>query len=115
MWAISHVCSHFSIAIWLRYESAQARIAALTGFDKEEIEGCLREVVLALAERLDAPEGISLEFVGIGRLSLRRRKLRFKFYSEFEESPQVRVVLCVHARAYIYVCARTRLSVLFGG
>jgi hypothetical protein len=71
MWAISHVCSHFSIAIWLRYESAQARIAALTGFDKEEIEGCLREVVLALAERLDAPEGISLEFVGIGRLSLR--------------------------------------------
>jgi hypothetical protein len=60
----------------------------MTGFDKDVIEACIREVVLALAERLDAPEGIALEFTGIGRLSLRRRKLKFTFYSNFEEAPQ---------------------------
>eukprot|EP00041_Stephanoeca_diplocostata_P004304 m.42799 g.42799 ORF g.42799 m.42799 type:complete len:762 (-) comp15037_c0_seq1:98-2383(-) len=68
-----------------------ARLAAATGLDKVQIEACIKEVVKVLEERVqpEYSQGIALEFPGIGRLSIRRGKVRFRFYSNFEEQPQV--------------------------
>lgn len=68
-----------------------ARLAAMTGLDKVKIESCIKEVVQALEERVqpEYAQGIALEFPGIGRLSIRRGKICFRFYSNFEEQPQV--------------------------
>jgi len=66
-----------------------ARIAAMTGFDKGEIEGAIKEVVYALEDRVDEKEGIALEIAGVGKLTIRRNKAKFRFYSAFEEQPRV--------------------------
>lgn len=65
-----------------------SRIASASGWNKFEVEGCIREVLYAMSRDISNPRGIALELIGIGRLSIRRRKVRFNFYKHFESNPK---------------------------
>lgn len=93
-------CARHDIHTRVRYATGSvpvvslglARIAAMSGFDKSVVESCIKEVVYALEDRVDeeqASEGIGLELAGIGRLTIKRNKAKFRFFSQFEEQPRV--------------------------
>ena len=63
-------------------------IAGEAELDKGEVDACIREVLMVMTRKLDDPRGIALDFHGIGRLSVKRRKVRFTFFRQFLNNPR---------------------------
>jgi len=63
-------------------------IASQAELNKSEVEACIREVLMVMTRKLDDPRGVALEFHGIGRLSVKRRKVRFTFFRMFLNNPK---------------------------
>ena len=61
-------------------------LANNTGFERETVEGCLREVLQAFARRISSGVNVNLDFSGVGRLVVKERKVKMKFFKEFIES-----------------------------
>ncbi|EDQ92481.1 uncharacterized protein MONBRDRAFT_30870 [Monosiga brevicollis MX1] len=65
-------------------------LSLASGFDRHTIENTVKEVINALSrevKRFD-PKGTSLEFYGVGKLSIKATKVRFVFVQEFYDDPQ---------------------------
>ena len=56
------------------------------GFGRETVETCLREVLRAFARRLNSGVNINLDFSGVGKLVIKGKKARMKFFKDFIES-----------------------------
>ncbi|XP_072178987.1 coiled-coil domain-containing protein 81-like isoform X1 [Diadema setosum] len=52
-------------------------------FDRDTVEGCVREVLQALSRAVQAKRNVEFTFVGIGRLTIRDGKVKMKFYKDF--------------------------------
>ena len=55
-------------------------------FDRDTIELCIKEVLLALNKYISQQRHIEFVFPGIGKLLIRDSKARMKFYREFVNS-----------------------------
>ncbi|XP_070568959.1 coiled-coil domain-containing protein 81-like [Ptychodera flava] len=54
-----------------------------TPFDRDTVEGCVKEVLLALSRAVGAKRNVEFTFAGIGRLAVRDGKVKMKFYKDF--------------------------------
>ncbi len=52
-------------------------------FDRDTVETCVREVVQAVSRSVAAGKSIHFTFSGIGRLQIKDRKVKMKFYKSF--------------------------------
>ncbi|XP_002732454.1 coiled-coil domain-containing protein 81-like [Saccoglossus kowalevskii] len=52
-------------------------------FDRDTVEGCVKEVLQALSRAVGARRNVEFTFCGIGRLSVRDGKVKMKFYKDF--------------------------------
>ncbi|KAL1021775.1 hypothetical protein UPYG_G00017790 [Umbra pygmaea] len=52
-------------------------------FDRDLVEGCIRETLLALLRAVATGRSVLFTFHGIGELSFRQRKVKMKFYHDF--------------------------------
>ena len=67
----------------------QLNFAALSyesPFDRDTVEACVKEVMLALARSVASKKNVEFTFCGIGRLQIRDSKVKMKFYKEFINS-----------------------------
>ncbi|XP_071497427.1 coiled-coil domain-containing protein 81-like [Diadema antillarum] len=60
-----------------------AMLSNETPFDRDTVEGCVREVLQALSRAVQAKRNVEFTFVGIGRLTIRDGKVKMKFYKDF--------------------------------
>ena len=63
-----------------------AALAFETPFNRDSVEGCVKEVLNALARSVGARRNVEFTFTGIGRLQIRDSKVKMKFYKEFVNS-----------------------------
>ena len=61
-------------------------LANETPFDRDTIELCIKEVLLALNKYISEQRHVQFVFPGIGKLLIRDSKARMKFYREFVTS-----------------------------
>ncbi|XP_011405838.1 PREDICTED: coiled-coil domain-containing protein 81-like [Amphimedon queenslandica] len=54
-----------------------------TSFSRDTVELCIREILVAFGKALGACKDISLDFPKIGRLMIRDKKCRMRFFKEF--------------------------------
>ncbi|XP_054753311.2 coiled-coil domain-containing protein 81-like [Lytechinus pictus] len=52
-------------------------------FDRDTVEGCVREVLQALSRCVQSKKNVEFTFTGIGRLTIRDSKVKMKFYKDF--------------------------------
>ncbi|XP_030851180.1 coiled-coil domain-containing protein 81-like [Strongylocentrotus purpuratus] len=52
-------------------------------FDRDSVEGCVREVLQALSRAVQSKRNVEFSFTGIGRLTIRDSKVKMKFYKDF--------------------------------
>ena len=52
-------------------------------FDRDTVEACVKEVLLALSRSIGAKRNVEFIFAGIGRLQIRDSKVKMKFYKDF--------------------------------
>ncbi|XP_072018887.1 coiled-coil domain-containing protein 81-like [Amphiura filiformis] len=52
-------------------------------FDRDTVEGCVKEVLQALARSVQSKRNVEFTFTGIGRLAIRDNKVKMKFYKDF--------------------------------
>lgn len=57
-----------------------------TSFSRDTVELCIREILVAFGKALGACKDISLDFPKIGRLMIRDKKCRMRFFKEFISS-----------------------------
>ena len=57
-----------------------------TGLQRESVESCLRELLRAFARRVSSGMSVNLDFNGVGRLVVKGKKAKMKFFKEFIES-----------------------------
>ncbi|KAK3699308.1 hypothetical protein QZH41_018418 [Actinostola sp. cb2023] len=57
-----------------------------TPFDRDNVEGCVKEVLQALSRSIQAKRNVEFHFSGMGRLSFRDSKVKMKFYKDFIKS-----------------------------
>ena len=50
------------------------------------VETCVRELLLCLSRLLAMGKTVELDFTGVGRLLLREKKVKMKFFKEFIRS-----------------------------
>ena len=55
-------------------------------FDRDTVEACIKEVLLALDRSISAGRNIEFVFNGIGRLQMREGKVKMRFYKDFLNS-----------------------------
>ncbi|XP_074648110.1 coiled-coil domain-containing protein 81-like isoform X2 [Tubulanus polymorphus] len=61
-------------------------LAAESPFDRDTVESCVKEVLLALNRSVASKRNVEFTFNGIGRLQLKESKVKMKFYKEFLNS-----------------------------
>ncbi|EDV19943.1 uncharacterized protein TRIADDRAFT_61593 [Trichoplax adhaerens] len=52
-------------------------------FNRDTIEACVKEVLMALSKSVRANRNIEFTFTGVGRLCIRSKKVKMKFFKEF--------------------------------
>lgn len=57
-----------------------------TSFDRDTVEICLREIMLTLGKVLAAGKNVEIDFTGVGRLVLKDKKAKMKFFKHFIHS-----------------------------
>eukprot|EP00730_Choanoeca_flexa_P019273 TRINITY_DN9409_c0_g1_i2.p1 TRINITY_DN9409_c0_g1~~TRINITY_DN9409_c0_g1_i2.p1 ORF type:complete len:734 (+),score=132.36 TRINITY_DN9409_c0_g1_i2:54-2255(+) len=64
-------------------------LSLMANQDRHTVENCVKEIVNALSSEIKQfrPEGISLEFYGIGKLTVKSTKVRFRFFRAFFDNP----------------------------
>ena len=55
-------------------------------FERDTVESCVREVLTAFNRSLSSKRNVEFSFSGIGRLSIREKKVKMKFFKEFINS-----------------------------
>ncbi|XP_041353947.1 coiled-coil domain-containing protein 81-like isoform X2 [Gigantopelta aegis] len=60
-----------------------AAVSFESPFDRDTVEGCVREILNAITRALGARRNVELLFPGVGRLSIREMKVKMKFFKEF--------------------------------
>ena len=63
-----------------------AAISLESPFDRDTVEACVKEVLLALDRSIAGGRSIEFVFTGIGRLSMREGKIKMRFYKDFLNS-----------------------------
>lgn len=63
-----------------------AAIAFETPFTRDAAESCAHEVLRALERAVASGRNVELAFGGVGRLVIRQRRAKFKFYRTFINS-----------------------------
>ena len=63
-----------------------AALSVESPFDRDTVEGCVKEVLGALARSVASKKNVEFTFTGIGRLQFRDSKVKMKFYKEFVNS-----------------------------
>ena len=61
-------------------------LSSTTGFERETVESCLRELLKAFERRLNSNMNMHLNFSGVGRFIVKEKKARMKFFKEFIEA-----------------------------
>ncbi|XP_067950997.1 coiled-coil domain-containing protein 81-like [Watersipora subatra] len=61
-------------------------VAFDTPFTRDVVEECVRDVINEFSRALSAGRNIEFSFATVGRLSIRNRKLKMRFYKEFINS-----------------------------
>ncbi|XP_039600552.1 coiled-coil domain-containing protein 81-like [Polypterus senegalus] len=61
-------------------------IALESSFDRDTVEGCMRDTLLLLSRTLASKRNVLFNFRGIGVLSVRNGKVKMKFYRDFLNS-----------------------------
>ncbi len=61
-------------------------LSSTTGFERETVESCLRELLRAFERRLHSNQNMHLDFFGVGRFVVKEKKARMKFFKEFIEA-----------------------------
>ena len=54
--------------------------------DRDILESCVRELINSISRSVNQSRNVEFEFAGIGKLSIRHKKVRMRFYKEFLES-----------------------------
>ena len=57
-----------------------------TSYSRDTVELCIREILVAFGKALGASKDINLDFPKIGRLMVRDKKCRMRFFKEFIRS-----------------------------
>lgn len=69
-----------------------------TSFSRDTVELCIREILVAFGKALGACKDISLDFPKIGRLMIRDKKCRMRFFKEFissmDSSGKIKYAFC---------------------
>ena len=63
-----------------------AALSSASPFDRDTVETCVREILLALARSVGSKKNVEFTFSGIGRLQIRDSKVKMKFYKDFLNS-----------------------------
>eukprot|EP00118_Oscarella_pearsei_P004142 m.17224 g.17224 ORF g.17224 m.17224 type:complete len:655 (+) comp27390_c0_seq2:80-2044(+) len=73
-----HVSGHVPV-VQLNYTA----VSMESPFDRDTVERCVREVLLALSRCVQKNRTVEFTFAGIGRLAIRNSKAKMKFFKEF--------------------------------
>lgn len=60
-----------------------ASVSYESPFDRDTVERCVREIIRATSLAIAAKRNVELCFSGVGRLTIRERRVKMKFYKEF--------------------------------
>lgn len=58
-------------------------ISSGTRYDRDTVEICIRDILQALSRLLATGKDIELDFNKVGRLLVREKKVKMKFFKEF--------------------------------
>lgn len=61
-------------------------IACLSRVARDYVENCTKEIVRSVSKAIDCSNNVDLCFMGIGRLTFRKGRVKMKFYREFIDS-----------------------------
>lgn len=64
-----------------------SEISHKTQCDRGTIDNCIHEIIQAFGKLVTHPQGISLDFPSLGRLTAKYGKIKFRFFKEFLEQP----------------------------
>ncbi|ETE61113.1 putative protein C11orf73-like protein, partial [Ophiophagus hannah] len=65
------------------YENFQRRLTQNPPFNREMVEGCVRETLLSFSRSIATKQTVEFTFKGIGVLIVRDNKVKMKFYKDF--------------------------------
>ena len=63
-----------------------AAISQDVEFDRDTVEQCIKEMILALSRSLQAKKNVECIFPTIGKLIIRHSKVKMKFYKDFVQT-----------------------------
>ncbi len=60
-----------------------AALSSEMGFDRDTVEGCVKEMLQALSRSVQSKRNVDFVFNRIGKLSIKESKVKMKFQREF--------------------------------
>jgi hypothetical protein len=85
---VCNVCLNLSIFFFIAGQIPvvplnYTALSTETPFERDTVESCVREVLTTFNRSLSSKQNVEFTFAGIGRLTIRDKKVKMKFYKEF--------------------------------